>query len=136
MCFFFFKQKTAYEMRISDWSSDVCSSDLVEAVVRIIRIAQAEIDAERMGQGHVGQDRQFKFAIDFPDLDSALRFENPLLLRQLIGTEVERLDTLLDADREPDRLRRPGALDAIGAKFAADARVEHRSEAHTSELQS
>src|SRR3546814_9047870 len=27
---FFFKQKTAYEMRISDWSSDVCSSDLVE----------------------------------------------------------------------------------------------------------
>src|SRR3546814_9039431 len=27
-CFFFFKQKTAYEMRISDWSSDVCSSDL------------------------------------------------------------------------------------------------------------
>src|SRR3546814_13904386 len=29
--FFFFKQKTAYEMRISDWSSDVCSSDLQEA---------------------------------------------------------------------------------------------------------
>src|SRR3546814_5686532 len=28
MRFFFFKQKTAYEMRISDWSSDVCSSDL------------------------------------------------------------------------------------------------------------
>src|SRR3546814_1802380 len=28
ICFFFFKQKTAYEMRISDWSSDVCSSDL------------------------------------------------------------------------------------------------------------
>src|SRR3546814_1852671 len=27
---FFFKQKTAYEMRISDWSSDVCSSDLFE----------------------------------------------------------------------------------------------------------
>src|SRR3546814_8259560 len=29
---FFFKQKTAYEMRISDWSSDVCSSDLAEAL--------------------------------------------------------------------------------------------------------
>src|SRR3546814_5078463 len=28
--FFFFKQKTAYEMRISDWSSDVCSSDLTK----------------------------------------------------------------------------------------------------------
>src|SRR3546814_4173944 len=32
-CFFFFKQKTAYEVRISDWSSDVCSSDLVVADV-------------------------------------------------------------------------------------------------------
>src|SRR3546814_6984741 len=32
-CFvFFFKQKTAYEMRISDWSSDVCSSDLIALV--------------------------------------------------------------------------------------------------------
>src|SRR3546814_5097891 len=31
--FFFFKQKTAYEMRISDWSSDVCSSDLIRVSV-------------------------------------------------------------------------------------------------------
>src|SRR3546814_13234390 len=31
--FFFFKQKTAYEMRISDWSSDVCSSDLAFDVI-------------------------------------------------------------------------------------------------------
>src|SRR3546814_9619320 len=31
-CFCFFKQKTAYEMRISDWSSDVCSSDLLGVV--------------------------------------------------------------------------------------------------------
>src|SRR3546814_4192803 len=30
MCVFFFKHKTAYEMRISDWSSDVCSSDLMD----------------------------------------------------------------------------------------------------------
>src|SRR3546814_4467808 len=40
VCFFFFKQKTAYEMRISDWSSDVCSSDLhatavVDATARV-----------------------------------------------------------------------------------------------------
>src|SRR3546814_4878632 len=32
--FFFFKQKTAYEMRISDWSSDVCSSDLFNPVAQ------------------------------------------------------------------------------------------------------
>src|SRR3546814_3418748 len=31
--FFFFKQKTAYEMRISDWSSDVCSSDLIPDIL-------------------------------------------------------------------------------------------------------
>src|SRR3546814_6484488 len=36
---FFFKQKTAYEMRISDWSSDVCSSDLIKAP------APGELDA-------------------------------------------------------------------------------------------
>src|SRR3546814_962700 len=38
MCvvFFFFKQKTAYEMRISDWSSDVCSSDLGYAIGQIV----------------------------------------------------------------------------------------------------
>src|SRR3546814_2092018 len=33
--FFFFKQKTAYEMRISDWSSDVCSSDLWHHFLKI-----------------------------------------------------------------------------------------------------
>src|SRR3546814_1922473 len=33
--FFFFKQKTAYEMRISDWSSDVCSSDLTKVQVGV-----------------------------------------------------------------------------------------------------
>src|SRR3546814_10055328 len=33
--FFFFKQKTAYELRISDWSSDVCSSDLVTGHVKL-----------------------------------------------------------------------------------------------------
>src|SRR3546814_10581663 len=35
--FFFFKQKTAYEMRISDWSSDVCSSDLVDPIPADLR---------------------------------------------------------------------------------------------------
>src|SRR3546814_14110758 len=34
---FFFKQKTAYEMRISDWSSDMCSSDLTHHIVDIVR---------------------------------------------------------------------------------------------------
>src|SRR3546814_5256321 len=42
--FFFFKQKTAYEMRISDWSSDVCSSDLQpDRVVAVVRIAPQDV---------------------------------------------------------------------------------------------
>src|SRR3546814_1527287 len=39
--FFFFKQKTAYEMRISDWSSDVCSSDLVFRDYGATRVVEA-----------------------------------------------------------------------------------------------
>src|SRR3546814_8631352 len=45
MCFFFFfKQKTAYEMRISDWSSDVCSSDLDEVISGFARTAATPPD--------------------------------------------------------------------------------------------
>src|SRR3546814_2637374 len=50
LCFFFFKQKTAYEMRISDWSSDVCSSDLLPAdgfvVVGRTAVDQAPVTGE------------------------------------------------------------------------------------------
>src|SRR3546814_9499273 len=40
MFFFFCKQKTAYEMRISDWSSDVCSSDLTLVIEQLRRQLQ------------------------------------------------------------------------------------------------
>src|SRR3546814_2265134 len=47
--FFFFKQKTAYEMRISDWSSDVCSSDLLKPPPRLVDLPahEAEVQPER-----------------------------------------------------------------------------------------
>src|SRR3546814_2015415 len=48
--FFFFKQKTAYEMRISDWSSDVCSSDLLGEHVRILRAFTGEQQAQLAGR--------------------------------------------------------------------------------------
>src|SRR3546814_1050336 len=65
LVFFFFKQKTAYEMRISDWSSDVCSSDLdlwilpvdVEHVGVVAHPADAALDAQLVvahGVGLVG----------------------------------------------------------------------------------
>src|SRR3546814_7771194 len=44
--FFFFKQKTAYEMRISDWSSDVCSSDLAERLGTPARLIQRASDID------------------------------------------------------------------------------------------
>src|SRR3546814_7872343 len=47
--FFFFKQKTAYEMRISDWSSDVCSSDRIGGVVADRLRHLGENDGERFG---------------------------------------------------------------------------------------
>src|SRR3546814_17035609 len=47
-CFFFFKQKTAYEMRISDWSSDVCAEDLrCPAAQRVRRQAQLDFVPQR-----------------------------------------------------------------------------------------
>src|SRR3546814_2874855 len=50
--FFFFKQKTAYEMRISDWSSDVCSSDLASGRHRQIRRPSARYaSGRRRGEG-------------------------------------------------------------------------------------
>src|SRR3546814_13011505 len=51
--FFFFKQKTAYEMRISDWSSDVCSSDLAEDFESIPgHGALATLDGQRVVVGN------------------------------------------------------------------------------------
>src|SRR3546814_20042036 len=81
-CFCFFKQKTAYEMRISDWSSDVCSSDLSTHPARAPRAlaaseefalvrqhprfrryrrearAQAARDQGRQGPRHAGRARR------------------------------------------------------------------------------
>src|SRR3546814_10471398 len=72
--FFFFKQKTAYEMRISDWSSDVCSSDLAGVLPKGRQQQQRRTDhkggqrdiefdrakgAEKLGQReqHIGEGR-------------------------------------------------------------------------------
>src|SRR3546814_2231751 len=54
--FFFFKQRTAYEMRISDWSSDVCSSDLPPD--DDARLRRAEDQAMPWKQGPSGEARR------------------------------------------------------------------------------
>src|SRR3546814_13813681 len=67
--FFFFKQKTAYEMRISDWSSDVCSSDLsfaflgylpIDKEPRAKRLQQLEQDAVRNKQTQIFIETPFR----------------------------------------------------------------------------
>src|SRR3546814_13197578 len=70
--FFVFKQTTAYEMRISDWSSDVCSSDLVDdgdpGLLRVARVDEHALDhlifsrraGRRRGQGHPPQARDMQ----------------------------------------------------------------------------
>src|SRR3546814_15785408 len=51
--FFFFKQKTSYEMRISDWSSDVCSSDL--RPVGEVRVGEVPVGEVPVGEVPVGK---------------------------------------------------------------------------------
>src|SRR3546814_6036262 len=52
MVFVFFKQKTAYEMRISDWSSDVCSSDLLKGTaISIRKFSEKPITIDMMAKG-------------------------------------------------------------------------------------
>src|SRR3546814_9234858 len=68
--FFFFKQKTAYEMRISDWSSDVCSSDLHCTIVtsespKKLTFSHAPPSKTAFQRGHQPlEDRRPLWAID------------------------------------------------------------------------
>src|SRR3546814_12264822 len=53
--FIFFKQKTAYEMRISDWSSDVCSSDLILPQMPLRQQVGEEGREFKAGRAEIGQ---------------------------------------------------------------------------------
>src|SRR3546814_3147207 len=91
-CFFFFKQKTAYELRISDWSSDVCSSDLQQQSGRPAqrrRRLEGPI-VEGVGLAHAGRRRSGSSARS--GLCQGLREEVP---HQRHGAELQAL--LVDA---------------------------------------
>src|SRR3546814_3113072 len=114
--FFFFKQKTAYEMRISDWSSDVCSSDLDLLELDILP------DVE------FGPVRQRKDA-DALALRLARIIQPPQFWALVLG-----IPAVAGRTEREDALLGPGFL-LITAR-AAERRVEARSEEHTSALQS
>src|SRR3546814_4449575 len=94
-CVFFFKQKTAYEMRISDWSSDVCSSDLVGEKPVGVRLQALEFVSLYDPGG-------FSFAQCQPPRDGGRR-------RALIARDHERPDAgAAEPDDERSEERRVG----------------------------
>src|SRR3546814_7777836 len=96
-CFFFFKQKTAYEMRISDWSSDVCSSDLIDPHTGA---ATPPINAHLLHL-HAGID-----AVAEPAMHLMLTTGAPDVIREAVaslGTEVGGMDTPISIDPESGR---------------------------------
>src|SRR3546814_1635282 len=107
LLFFFFKQKTAYEMRISDWSSDVCSSDLIGEEPRA---AYDRVHLTEFFSGKSADD----LALARPDFAEAYG----------IGLQLNTRATAIDRE---DRT----VTTATGEVVPYD-----RSEEHTSELQS
>src|SRR3546814_8499381 len=95
--FFFFKQKKAYEMRISDWSSDVCSSDLGGAQPPRRRAIGEPAERDHVGDAHVPGEfmalrqigdtapalgRPQRAQVDIAEADAALRGHHPGLPAQ------------------------------------------------------
>src|SRR3546814_20123450 len=102
---FFFKQKTAYEMRISDWSSDVCSSDLA--------------DRQTSGRGRLGRawgDGQGNFmgstVVRLTAGDPA-----PATLALVVGVALARVVAAVAPD-VPIQLKSPNDLLVAGAQYA------------------
>src|SRR3546814_7608248 len=141
-CFVFFKQKTAYEMRISDWSSDVCSSDLPHLLRLGIEQGQRRCIGDRVANASIGaghRDQQSNTmplrvrrkpwlngcgggCRDFRSCGSAL-WNNGLTAR-----DQQRARHCCKAHEFPAR--------GPYARLPFDTRLCHRSEEHTSELQS
>src|SRR3546814_9527064 len=91
MCVFLFKQKTAYEMRISDWSSDVCSSDLLvrlesdKFVARHRRRGGKDVEAEGDERNLVAARRRGVRLIKADEIELV---EDAARGRQLLGNLV------------------------------------------------
>src|SRR3546814_2382836 len=123
--FFFFKQKTAYEMRISDWSSDVCSSDL------LYQIHDRSGNGKSLGRMDAAREAEFQ---KYRQQKAELKERGALLSAKLAESaalyRALRLP-LLSSDAGPI-LRECDRRDLLGSHLL----VVGRSEGHTSELQS
>src|SRR3546814_13879277 len=115
--FFFFKQKTAYEMRISDWSSDVCSSDLPPQF-RHARLAAGERDVQPQEEKFTGfvfknqanMDPKHRDRVAFLRVCSGV-YRKGMAIHSVRLTGVVRVSNALvfmAADREPVEEAYPG----------------------------
>src|SRR3546814_9567935 len=134
ICFvvFFFKQKTAYKVRISDWSSDVCSSDL-RFLRQVLRLHARRGAALRDGQWRRGDDDRQRREDGRdqggpPGGSAACRWRSA---RGLLGLAESGSP---DADHEERRNLQE--QQRCGAEPRGCLNIERRSEEHTSELQS
>src|SRR3546814_10793302 len=138
--FFFFKQKTAYEMRISDWSSDVCSSDLTqvglvapEGIQHLLRRTVGPHRAERLLLA--GELVQADAALAMGLVDELVEIDH-------VATRARVwLEQMLQLPRGPMlETRRIARADLVAAldpeRIGMEPFIEGRSEEHTSELQS
>src|SRR3546814_8986090 len=128
--FFFFKQKTAYEMRISDWSSDVCSSDLgLELGATRLLGELGRADARNRGLAAESVSHQE------PSLSSRVTCPVTWAPSDTLPTtsSTTRLPSTLDTD--PLNVNSSSGYAGAPSRIEMDLRST-RSEEHTSELQS
>src|SRR3546814_7971104 len=111
--FFFFKQKTAYDMRISDWSSDVCSSDLFIAGVsaHLVEIMIDADDDDRVRAHIIGHLQR-----SIGDGDAGPKTLGGVALKRLAFAQIEIMDMIGLASHEPARLPRQIGGDGIDRK--------------------
>src|SRR3546814_6563444 len=154
--FFFFKQKTAYEMRISDWSSDVCSSDLAHAAHHSLHAAHHALHAAAaqlahhlfhllvllhqlvdVGRGHAGAggDALAARTVEQGRVAALLlrhRIDDRHHPRHFLAGDL-RLDVVGTLANARQLVHQPGQAAHVLLLLEL---VLHRSEAHTSELHS
>src|SRR3546814_14387752 len=127
--FFFFKQKTAYEMRISDWSSDVCSSDLNRALggddgARARSLAALKRAREKERRSHTGpREAQAKQVRDVivPETITVQELANSMAEKGAdLAKELYQMGEAVTGNQKPD------------TKHAALA-VTHERQHHTEE---
>src|SRR3546814_4103612 len=127
---FFFKQKTAYEMRISDWSSDVCSSDLSNQVREFIMGADGiALREPYIGEGGALTGSSRRAFEAKARREEVIRSNELLRLQQQLDHRRKKLEAqieVLRTDLRSDELE----LERLIA--AETAHLKQRSEEHTS----